>query len=181
MEGWKPRVSHSRRVSPRHATYCAVAARYIPAANILPSPPSLRPTALALLSPLFHVSDPPFLLLVLVSSAELSCCGRSGAPALRLHCVAIRWIRLPRREPGLRTLPSLSTLDNSKLIPPNWLAGVPPRDPRMHAIIHARIYTRVFGIVDHVNSVHAARISTASDCIRERIRGRTFCPFRFGK
>lgn len=79
------------------------------------------------------------------------------------------------------TYASLSTLDNSKLIPPNWLAGVPPRDPRMHAIIHARIYTRVFGIVDHVNSVHAARIPTASDYIRERIRGRTFCPFRFGK
>lgn len=105
-----------------------------------------------------------------------------GVGRLPYVSIASRYVEyVYHAEPGLRTLPSLSTLDNSKLIPPNWLAGVPPRDPRMHAIIHARIYTRVFGIVDHVNSVHAARIPTASDYIRERIRGRTFCPFRFGK
>lgn len=117
----------------------------------------------------------PFPLLVLVSSAELSGWRRrSGGPALRLHCVAIRWIRLPRREPA--RLASLSTLDNSKLIPPNWLAGVPPRDPRMHAIIHARkyIYIRVF-LESWITLIRYTRLEyrpTAPGCTRERERER---------
>lgn len=149
-------------------------------ANILPSP-SLRPaSSLAPSAPLLsHVSVFPFR-----RSRSPRLLSRTGLGTVKRRSGACPTSPLRRdtlntstaHRAGLRTLPSLSTLDNSKLIPPNWLAGVdPPRGS------YARDYTRVF-LESWITLIRYTRLEyQPPGDTWEDTALRIFCPFRFGK